>query len=68
MVRKLNDKLFVDGKHYIHAAGLSSDPKPNSGIVSGSYFVEIDTGKQFLFDEGNAEWYEAPTGYIIPGD
>lgn len=68
MVRELRDQLFADGNHYIHAAGLSSDQKPTSGIISGSYFVEVDTGKQFLFDETSSTWYEAPTGYIVPGE
>jgi hypothetical protein len=66
MVRNLKDQLFVDGKHYIHAAGLSTDQKPTSGIVSGSYFVEVNTGKEFLFDETGGTWYEKPSGYILP--
>ena len=66
MVRNLKDQLFVDGKHYIHAAGLSTDQKPTEGIVSGSYFVEVNTGKEYLFDETESTWYEKPAGYILP--
>jgi hypothetical protein len=66
MVRVLKDTLFVDGKHYIHAAGLSTDQKPTSGIVSGSYFVEVDTGKEYLFDETGETWYEKPVRPILP--
>lgn len=53
--------------------GLSSETKPaqfvnefdndnrlikSFYIPNGSSFVEIDTGKEFLYDEENAEWYE----------
>ena len=65
MVRVLKDTLFVDGKHYIHAAGLSTDQKPTEGIVSGSFFAEINTGKEYLFDETGETWYEKPVRPII---
>ena len=31
--------------------GLSTDDKPVSGLVTGSKFIEVDTGLVFLFDE-----------------
>lgn len=68
MVRKIVDSVFRDGKHYVKAAGVSTDTKPTDGLITGSYFVEVDTGKQFLYDEGTAEWYEAPSGYIVPSE
>lgn len=51
MLRILKDQVFQDGKHYIEAAGLSTDTKPTTGIVTGSVFVEVDTGDGFLFKE-----------------
>ena len=38
--------------------GASSDTKPIEGICNGSCFVEVDTGKISLWDEGEAEWVE----------
>ena len=38
--------------------GLSTDEKPTAGIDNGSVFIEIDTGKVFMFDLKNAEWKE----------
>ena len=51
MVRILKDQVFQDGKHYIEAAGVHADTKPTTGIVTGSVFVEVDTGDGFLFKE-----------------
>lgn len=43
--------------------GKSSDAKPTDfvdgvQVINGSIFIEIDTGKGFLFDEQNKEWEE----------
>lgn len=35
---------------YVALAGKSTETKPTTGIVSGSRFVEVDTGKQYVFD------------------
>lgn len=35
---------------YTVLAGKSTESKPTTGIVSGSRFVEVDTGKQYVFD------------------
>ena len=35
---------------YVELAGKSTESKPTTGIVSGSKFVEVDTGKQYVFD------------------
>ena len=34
-------------------AGLSGDSKPTDGLVSGSSFIEVDTGKQYVLDAEN---------------
>lgn len=36
---------------YIEAAGLSTDTKPTDGVSTGSMFIEVDTGKAYLYDE-----------------
>ena len=42
--------------------GLSTDEKPSEingkAISNGSAFIEIDTGKVFLYDSENEEWKE----------
>lgn len=43
--------------------GESTDTKPTDFIdgvqvINGSVFIEIDTGKGFLFDEQNKTWKE----------
>lgn len=66
MVRRIYDQVFTDGKHYVKAAGLSTDTKPTEGLITGSYFIEVNTGKEFLLDEAAGVWHEAPAGYIAP--
>lgn len=39
--------------------GLSTDDKPTGAAVSnGSRFVEMDTGKIYLYDVDGAQWLE----------
>lgn len=56
MIRVLAVEWQTDGKQYIEAAGLSTDTKPAAGIVTGSKFREVDTGKKYVFDEVQAVW------------
>lgn len=35
---------------YVEIAGTSSESKPTTAIVSGSKFIEVDTGKTYVFD------------------
>ena len=58
MIRNLVENTFTDNKRYIEAAGLSTDSKPTTGIVTGSVFLEVDTGKVYLFDEAGSQWTE----------
>ena len=64
MVRKIVDDVFVDGRHYVEAAGLSTDQKPTEGLITGSRFIEVNTGNRFLYDETSGAWYRDPAGYI----
>lgn len=41
--------------------GLSTDTKPTHAD-NGDLLMEIDTGKQFRFDEQNGVWHEQPSG------
>lgn len=44
------------GKHYIEAAGLSTDTKPSEDLVTGSLFLEVDTGTVYAYDEVSGTW------------
>lgn len=59
MVRIIVDRQFTDSLRYIEAAGISTDTKPKGTIVTGSLFLEADTGKVFVYDEtGSGTWTE----------
>lgn len=49
---------FEQAKPCITAFGLSTDAKPISDISTGSVFIEVDTGKAFLFNESTSAWVE----------
>ena len=38
--------------------GLSTDEKPTENITNGTVFIEIDTGKVYMYDLENEEWKE----------
>ena len=54
MVRILVERVYEGNLRYIEATGLSTDSKPEANIITGSAFVEVNTGKAFLFDESAA--------------
>ena len=61
MVRILVERMHTITKKYITAAGLSTDAKPAGNYVTGSKFVEVDTGKRFLYSEDSGQWLEDTT-------
>ena len=56
--RKPNNTSFVR----VELRGLSTDNKPTSVgekvVDNGSVFIEIDTGKMYLYDLDNEQWKE----------
>ena len=59
MVRITVDQLLTDGKRYIEAAGLHTDSKPTANVVTGSLYLEVDTGDVYAFAEGDSPtWYQ----------
>lgn len=54
MIRQVN----LDTDEY---RGLSSDVKPTK-VGNGSTMLEIDTGKQYMYDAEHDEWHEMPSG------
>ena len=59
-MRILYERLITDNKKYIEAAGLSTDTKPTTGIVTGSIFWECDasTGAwtAYMYEETSGKW------------
>ena len=72
------EKLFFgydnDGKpeYLAEIAGLSTDSKPTASLVSGSKFIEVNTGKEFVLDaeSDTAAWHEkvVATAEVQSGD
>lgn len=61
MIRTLKRYIAIDGnmdKEYREMTGLSTDTKPTSGIINGSIFVEVNTGKVFFYNEAGEAWVE----------
>lgn len=64
MIRVLEEVLPVlqnaaayDGSVYkVTLAGDSTETKPTRGIMTGSKFVETDTGETLYFDESTQTW------------
>ena len=63
-IYKMENRQTKDGKDYItgELRGLSTDTKPtklsDAYIDNGTMFIEIDTGKLFLFDLDSNSWKE----------
>lgn len=56
MIRYLINRSTTDGKFYAVIAGLSTDAKPTASLITGSSFVEADTGAAYLFNETASAW------------
>lgn len=61
-IRVVGDVLTQDESgnllHIQSLFGLSTDSKPTTGLATGSSFVEVDTGKVYLFNETSSTWVE----------
>lgn len=56
-VVRINYEKPVGGAlRYIEASGLSTDTKPTSGIITGSTFLEVNTGDVYVYDEVAGMW------------
>ena len=56
MVRMTNYQYINHEQIYREYAGLSTDTKPTEGIITGSLFMEVDTGNIYAWDEEGEEW------------
>lgn len=62
MIRTIVDKPFTDALHYVEMAGRTSDSKPTTGIITGSKFLEVETGDVYAFEESGSNWYKIAAG------
>ena len=62
MIRTLERRVFDESKMYSKFAGLSTDSKPTTGLVTGSLFLEVDTGDEYAFDEVGGTWAKIREG------
>ena len=51
-MRILNSQTYGN-LNLIYAEGLSTDIKPTQGLITGSKFIELDTGMFWVYDETN---------------
>lgn len=55
--------ITIRGKYLYF--GLSTDTKPTTpSTPNGASFVEIDTGKGYLYDVKGKAWHELPEGSV----
>ena len=62
MIRTIVDKPFTEALHYVEMAGRTSDSKPTTGIITGSKFLEVETGNVYAFEEDGGNWYKIVAG------
>ena len=62
MVRELAGFAYNGEKSFCDFAGTSSDVKPIGNFITGSRFVEVDTGIVFLYDEASQSWFAQGSG------
>lgn len=48
--------ITVVGSDTYEYRGLSTDKKPIERVGNGSTFIEMDTGKVFMFDKKSKKW------------
>ena len=67
MIRTLEKKAFTDSLALVKLAGLSTESKPTGGMVTGSEFLEVDTGDVYAYDEtSTGTWSKIKAG--VPAD
>lgn len=62
MIRRYDEQLVeLEGGGSKYVATIycnSTDNKPTTDLVNGSKLIEVDTGKQYLFNEATSAWVE----------
>lgn len=59
MITVYRENGLVNGTEVeLEYRGLSTDTKPTENITNGTVFIEIDTGKVYMFDADGSQWKE----------
>lgn len=58
MITIIKKESTTQEGNILEIRGLSTDTKPTENISNGSLFIEINTGKLFLYDKQNEQWKE----------
>lgn len=61
MITRLASHSTYSDKRLEKIAGKSSDAKPTN-VLNGSRFIEVDTGKEYVFDEQASSWTRVKNG------
>ena len=58
----LYDRIIEGNKHFIKAAGLSTEVPPTqingANLASGSQYAQVDAGTIQMFDGRDGEWHD----------
>lgn len=57
-IQNQGSTVSYEGDRYVELAGTSTETKPVGNFLSGSTFLEVDTGKAYLFNRAAGEWVE----------
>lgn len=66
MIRVLVQKPYNEKKTYFEFAGVSTDSKPTDGVLTGSIFEEVDTGRKYRYNEESEEWFDTANASKTP--
>ena len=58
MITIYRENGAIGDKQEVELRGLSTDTKPTEDVENGTIFIEIDTGKIYMFDLENEQWVE----------
>jgi len=53
----IKKELVRENKYYCEIAGTSLEDKPESGMITGSWFIEQDTAKVYSWNATTETWY-----------
>lgn len=58
MITAYRKNTLIKDKAELELRGLSTDSKPTEDVANGTTFIEMDTGKIYMYDLENEEWKE----------
>ena len=61
MIRVLSIRPYDENRVLVSVAGNAGDAKPTD-VITGSTFLEVDTGIMYAFDEESGSWIAQDTG------